>query len=76
MSRFLQEFHDAMKPFCFRDSAHEHSSGPYRLPALMDVALLCEYSLRVRSLPWTLSVVEVRAPGDRWVSVDDRGVPT
>jgi len=45
-------------------------------PALMDVALLCEYSLRVRSLPWTLSVVEVRAPGDRWVSVDDRGVPT
>jgi len=74
-TRFLGEFHDAMKPFCFPEPGREHPTGPYRLPAVMEVAVLCEHELDVRSLPWTLAVLEVSAPGQGWVVVDERGLP-
>jgi hypothetical protein len=76
MPRFLEQFHDAMKPFCFREPGRELPTGPLRLPARMDVTRVCDQHTRQRTLPWTLSVLEVRAPGDRWVAVDDRGLPT
>jgi hypothetical protein len=75
MAPFLREFHDAMKPFCFREPDQDHPTGPYRLPAAMETAVLCRQPVRVRSVPWTLSVLEVRAPGNKWVAVDERGRP-
>lgn len=76
MNQFLRDFSSAMKPFGFRKPATRTRPGPYRLPARMDVAVLAETPMRVRSTPWTVTVLDVRAPGDAWVNVDDRGLPT
>jgi hypothetical protein len=74
-AQFLRDFHDALKPFCFPEPGREHPTGPYSLPAVMETAVLCEHPLLVRSLPWTLVVLEVSAPGSEWVAVDERGRP-
>jgi hypothetical protein len=71
--QFLRDFHEAMRPFCFHEAAREHPTGPYRLPTIMEIAVRCEHRFQVRSLPWTLTVLEVGAPGDEWVVVDERG---
>lgn len=43
MQQFLCDFHDTLCRFCFREPAQEHPTGPYCLPALMEVALVCKH---------------------------------
>lgn len=75
MRQFLCGFHSALKPFCFREPNDEHPTGPYCLPDYMEVTVLCEHAMHLRALPWTLSVMDVHAPGNEWVTLNEHGQP-
>lgn len=75
VAEFVNTFHDALKPFCYAEAGRRHPTGPYRLPARMHISVLRERRLRVGGVPWTVTVLEVEAPGDDWIRLDEHCRP-